>query len=228
MEEKLKSWGGIILAIGLLLAINFLPLQNFIHNPNLLFYVNRTCFWIALLLLWIYSKWVEKQPFLLWKEQKYSIIEKFVFIILLFFITFVLLISANGILRYVGVFENKSSVLNYLIKVIQNDYLLIFYILITAGVVEELFFRGYILPRITLLTKNKWVGIISTSLLFGGLHYRYGTVFQVVGPFIIGFILAVFYDIKRSLKTAVIFHFLWDLMAIAILLIAMKMGLKIQ
>ena len=179
-------------------------------------------------MLWIYSKWVEKKPFLLWKEQKYSIVEMFVFIILLFFITFVSLASTNGVLRYIGIFEDKNTVLNNIIKIVQNDYFLIFYITITAGVVEELFFRGYMLPRVTFLTKNKWVGIITTSLIFGGLHYKYGTIFQVVGPFIIGFILAVFYDIKRSLKIAVIFHFLWDLMAIAILLITMKMGLKIH
>jgi len=35
---------------------------------------------------------------------------------------------------------------------------------------EELFFRGYLMPGMGLLTKNKWLPLIITSVLFGLIH----------------------------------------------------------
>lgn len=35
---------------------------------------------------------------------------------------------------------------------------------------EEILFRGYIMQGISLISKNKWVPLLVTSILFGGLH----------------------------------------------------------
>ena len=64
-------------------------------------------------------------------------------------------------------------------------------ILIT-GFTEELAIRGYLLPRLELIFNNSWTAILISSVLFGLLHFGYGTIINVIGPFFIGLVFAYF------------------------------------
>jgi len=101
-------------------------------------------------------------------------------------------------------------------------FLLVFTAL-TAGVTEELVFRGYLQPRLELLFKNPYWAIVISSLIFGLAHIMYGTVKNVIDPFFIGLGLAIYYWRYRNIKVAMVFHFLWDLLG---LLFVMKIGAK--
>lgn len=65
---------------------------------------------------------------------------------------------------------------------------LIYYIFV-IGAVEELIFRVYLQETfISMLKKNKWIGVILSSLVFGFWHLINGSLIQVVFTFFIGLI----------------------------------------
>jgi hypothetical protein len=88
--------------------------------------------------------------------------------------------------------------------------MLLLFTCLTAGITEELIFRGYLLPRLEILFKNKWAAIIISALLFGLAHGGYGDLSKMLVPFIIGFIFAFYYTRYRSLTVLIICHFLID------------------
>jgi len=110
----------------------------------------------------------------------------------------------------------QSSRFADVMKVLQHNYPLMFFTLITAGIMEELVFRGYLLPRLNLLFKNKWLSIVLSSILFGLIHLGWGTIQNVVVPFFIGIIFAIFYERYRNIKILMLCHFLWDLLVLSL------------
>jgi len=82
-------------------------------------------------------------------------------------------------------------------------------VMLRAGIVEELFYRGYIMERLYKITNNRIIYLITPSIIFGLLHYRQG-----IGGIIIatatGLLFSYFYWIKRDLKINIMAHFLAD------------------
>ena len=116
--------------------------------------------------------------------------------------------------------------LDELMKIFRNDPFLMVFTCVTAGFVEELLFRGYLLPRLALLFNNSLVAVIVSSVLFGLMHFGYGTVINMVGPFIIGLVFAIYYWKFRNIKVLIFCHFTWDLMALLLKLLLMKYHIK--
>jgi hypothetical protein len=56
--------------------------------------------------------------------------------------------------------------------------------------------------------------ILLSSLLFGLLHFGYGTLFNMLGPFFMGIVFAFFYNKYRHMGILIIAHSLWDILAI--------------
>lgn len=209
--------GGILFSfIILLIAIASSQLFN---NPEIfnekVFFLARLKFWLCLFLIYIYSTKIEKQNFLLWKEQKYSFsfYLKAIGKILLTLIFMLFLVSL--LLKIAGANE-YSSKMEQMILILKNNKLLVLFTALSAGITEELINRGYILPRLEILFKNTNVAIIISSVLFGILHYTYETYYQIIGPFVIGLIFAVYYHKYRNIKIIIFCHFLWDLTALLI------------
>jgi membrane protease YdiL (CAAX protease family) len=80
---------------------------------------------------------------------------------------------------------------------------------------EEIIFRGYLLPRLEILLKNKNLSVIISSLFFGLIHYGYGTSIQIIGPHS-NRAFGVHYQKYRNIKILIICHFLWDLIALLV------------
>jgi membrane protease YdiL (CAAX protease family) len=78
-----------------------------------------------------------------------------------------------------------------------------------AGVVEELFYRGYIMERLEEISGRWLVYFLLPAIIFGLLHFRQG-VGGILISFVLGLILAWFYWKKRDLKANIIAHFLVD------------------
>ncbi len=77
-----------------------------------------------------------------------------------------------------------------------------------AGVGEELFFRGFLQPKI---------GIISTSILFGLVHFLFNLrkYYLIACLYIvIGFLFGFVYELFDSLWAPVIFHCVYDFSAL--------------
>jgi len=224
--QQTKTLRGVLLAILILLilasGIDLIVLRPIAGHPALIVFVERCFYWLFVAVLWLYAVKEEKQPLLIWKENKYSIGTHISHLLALFFI---IMISVNlfnfsiPFLRH----EAPSKLVPRLVDFFRKNPFLLVFTVLTAGVTEELIFRGYLQPRLELLLKNPYWAIFISSLMFGLAHFRYGTVKNVVDPFLIGLGLAIYYWRYRNIKVAMIFHFLWDLLG---LLYLIKLGAK--
>jgi membrane protease YdiL (CAAX protease family) len=78
-----------------------------------------------------------------------------------------------------------------------------------AGIVEEICYRGYVIERLEKLTGNWFVYFLLPLILFGLFHYKQG-IGGIIISFVAGAILAVLYIKRRDLKANIITHFLVD------------------
>ena len=88
----------------------------------------------------------------------------------------------------------------------------------TAGVAEELVFRGYVLTRLQVLFKNSYLPVIISSVIFGLIHFGYGTIQNILVPMFIGAVFAVYYNRYKNILIVIIAHFLYDLLLVLLTL----------
>lgn len=86
------------------------------------------------------------------------------------------------------------------------------FIALTAGICEEVIFRGYGISVLERLVKNKWIALILSSLAFMSLH---GLVFtseivRQIPYFIVGLVFGYLYQRYRRLELLIIAHFFLD------------------
>ena len=90
---------------------------------------------------------------------------------------------------------------------------LVVLIVLRAGVVEELFYRGYAIERLQLLGLNRyWAGVIPL-LIFGFAHGTNGWA-NVVLALALGAVLTAVYLWRRDLVANMIGHFMIDLISV--------------
>ncbi len=177
------------------------------------FLISRIVIWAVLFITIIYSKLIEKERFLLWNDASYPFGKSILMAISVYFIA----VFGAGILGFLIeklTHENNSARLMSMRNIFKDQYFLIFFTCITAAVVEELFFRGYLQTRLEKIYKNPTIAIIFSAAIFGILHSTYGTWAQVVGPFFIGIVFSFFYKKYKNLKILIIVHFLIDVMSL--------------
>ncbi len=73
-------------------------------------------------------------------------------------------------------------------------------IVLRAGIVEELFYRGYIIERLEKLSRSWVVTILLPSIIFGLFHYKQG-IGGIIISFLIGMIMAIAYWKKKRFKS---------------------------
>lgn len=180
------------------------------------FFLSRVILWIMLIIVFLYNVCIEKSAFLLKEEKKYSGSFYIKAVISLYFICLI----GGGILNAITMFftqEKISEKLLNLVPILRNNYFLVIFTCLTAAIVEEFLMRGYIQPRIEKIYNNSTVAIIISAVLFGILHSTYGTISQVLGPFFIGIVFAVFYKQYSNIKILIICHFMIDFIAMMIM-----------
>ncbi|WP_367754731.1 lysostaphin resistance A-like protein [Flavobacterium sp. WC2430] len=215
--QKSTVIGGIAFLLFILFTTTFfLPsIRQLGIDYKTAFFISRLIIWICLLLTFLYAMYIEKQPFLLWKEKEYSfpyyLASIAVTMIVLVFVVFVV----SMVLKTLDS-NLESKKMNEIIQFFKNNTPLIWFTSITAGITEELLFRGYLIPRLEIIVKNTFLSVLISSILFGLLHYSYGTLIQVIGPFSIGLVLALHYQKYRNIKIVIICHSLWDLASLLV------------
>jgi membrane protease YdiL (CAAX protease family) len=78
-----------------------------------------------------------------------------------------------------------------------------------AGVAEEVFYRGYLMERLSRVRNHWLVYFLLPLVLFALWHYRQG-VGGIILSFCLGAVLAAMYWKRRDLKANIIAHFLVD------------------
>lgn len=105
-----------------------------------------------------------------------------------------------ALLDQAGLYEAEESALVPQLQALLTPAVIVA-VPVLAAVTEEVFFRGYLQPRI---------GIIASSVLFGLVHSGYGTVLQLVAPFGLGLLFAYLFQRTGSLWAPIAAHFMFD------------------
>ena len=82
-------------------------------------------------------------------------------------------------------------------------------VILRAGIVEESFYRGYAIERLTALTGSRSIAVALPLVVFALFHYRQGAG-GILAAFILGAILSGLYVWKRDLIANIVAHFLID------------------
>jgi membrane protease YdiL (CAAX protease family) len=79
---------------------------------------------------------------------------------------------------------------------------------LVAPVTEELFFRGLLTPRI---------GVVFSSVVFGILHFSYGSNIEVLGTFAVGLVLGTSFKLSKSITPCILSHMAYNMLAIIVM-----------
>jgi len=204
---------GIVLAILfpwlLSVFMLYLPLK-----PPVKVYASRFIFWSDVLLLWVYALKVEKQRLLI-RTEKNSGIE---FILASVGILYLLALGAQIIASIPALFgyHENNAVMRQIAATVRGKPGLIIFISITAGVCEEVIFRGYVLTRLSLFFKNRYIPVVLSALLFSALHYKYNMPREYIFTFLIGMVFGLYYQNYGNIKPLIIAHFLIDVIGLTL------------
>lgn len=199
----------IVLYIITILYGKKLIVENF-HLESLMakVIISKILIWCIFFLTILYSLGIEKRKFTEWKDVPYRW-PFYIKIIIFTFLAFAVIgIGTSNLLHYLGFSSKTKEDLSGFVK----QYPVFIYVAsITAGIVEEYIFRGYMMTRIYSVSGSKFWAIIISSIIFSAAHYSYGTAFMLVQPFLFGLVFAVLYFKYRNLKVLIVFHILWDI-----------------
>ena len=147
--------------------------------------------------------------------------------ILIVFITLLMYpiaISANTLLMLLMSLIGNLNIPQLPTATNTNEYMiLIFIISISAGICEEVFFRGFILPGYENLGKKK--AIIFSSILFGIFHFN---LYNLLGPIVLGLVFSYLVILTDSIFAGIIGHITNNGFAVTLGFIINKMSVPIS
>jgi membrane protease YdiL (CAAX protease family) len=86
------------------------------------------------------------------------------------------------------------------------DYVTALFVMALApAIFEEILFRSTIQPLFILWTKNVWVGIIITSVLFSAIHFSF---FGFLSRTALGIVLGLLFYQTKNIWLSILMHFL--------------------
>jgi membrane protease YdiL (CAAX protease family) len=86
-------------------------------------------------------------------------------------------------------------------------YLLVLAV-IFAPIIEELLFRAVLVPR---------AGVVLSALVFGLLHFGYGSIVEVVGVVLVGLILGLVFRSSKSITPCILIHLIYNVVSITVM-----------
>ncbi|HEX5234059.1 MAG TPA: CPBP family intramembrane glutamic endopeptidase [Silvibacterium sp.] len=126
-------------------------------------------------------------------------------IALLFWIIAIVVLAATAtVLRLVHLIEPQKALLAIAPQTL-GQMLLWLALCVTAGVVEEFVFRGYLLQQFTSINGKLWIGVIASSLLFGAAH-GYEGIGGMITITVYGVLFCLLAIHRRSLRAGMIAH----------------------
>jgi len=218
-ESKNKTLiilGGMLLGIVLLfLALLAGHFPNYKEHYAWSLFLTRICIWLAVAVVFIYAAKIERQPFLPWRDEKHRWWKIVLFALGVAILLILVPSIINTIFHHFGI-PSRSAHGEMAIHTLKANIPLLVFASVTAGVTEELFVRGYMLPRLLNLVKNPALAIIISALVFGIFHIGWGTWIQIIATFWVGIVFGFFYWKFRNLKFLIIFHFCWDMLGVLV------------
>lgn len=176
------------------------------------FVISRLFFWLCFVIILVYVSKAERQRLLLWDDERYSV----GYYILSVIVILLIIVFGSAI---IGLTLKRLDLLKFspAITLMRNMSAPVKLLgIITAGVLEELIFRGYMIPRLKLFFKSGHWPVIISSVIFAAGHWGYGTLINILVPLFIGLVFSYHYYKYRNIKILIICHLLIDLNAMFI------------
>lgn len=92
-------------------------------------------------------------------------------------------------------------------------FLYIFYLSMTAGIFEEVVYRGIAISQLKLVVENKWLIILFSSLFFALIHWSMGAK-TLLMAFLLGSFWAYLFIRTGKLLPVIIAHFVYDFLTL--------------
>ncbi len=119
----------------------------------------------------------------------------------------------------------KASMLTMATMKTLADYLISLLVLAAApAIFEEVLFRGGFQQIFVGWTKNKWTGILITSVLFSAIHFSY---FGFLPRLALGIVLGLIFYYGKNIWFSILLHFLNNALVVTQLYVAGKQGKSI-
>jgi len=231
MDLTFSTRQKIIITAGILIAFFYYPLAGSIsfrgngYTVHTLF-ISRLVIWFEVVVLFLYVTYAEKSKLLLWPESK----QTFWFYPASFGALYLLGIGAGVVSKAPALFglHDNRVIMIHMIVILNKSLPLLIFSAITAGIVEELIFRGYLVPRLELIFKNKYMPVIISSLMFGLIHFRYHSYSEVIFATLFGGVFAIHYQWYRNIKILIVTHACVDLVSFLIFRLALAYHLPVK
>lgn len=215
MNSQFKGWQRVLLIIlpyalimGLFQMVGLIVAGSDLTDRNVNFRLWQDVIIIlftlagTILVIWFFRKFIDKEPFagigIPIKKRGMDIALGLLFGLLIMTVGF-------GILIILG--EIKVGTINFQ----PSQLLLSMALFILVSFNEELFMRGYVLKNL-MLSVNKYVALLISSLAFGAMHLL-NPHFSLITFFVItlsGIILGLAYIYTKNLWFPISLHFSWN------------------
>jgi membrane protease YdiL (CAAX protease family) len=116
-----------------------------------------------------------------------------------------LVLFCLGVAAIVLKFNDQEKVSD---KISSLPMIVLLFAVVGAPLTEELFFRAFLVPR---------TGIIVSAIVFGLLHFAYGSVVEVMGALVIGLVLGASYRFSKSVAPCMLAHMLYNAISITVI-----------
>jgi hypothetical protein len=164
--------------------------------------------WGTIVFLFFYAYKVERQSFIIWKEDDTSV--GFILLsVAVLYVAYIIIAVVSSIPASFG-YRESGDMMRKIMLVLKGHPALIFLISLTAGATEELTFRGYILTRLSTYFKEPYMPIIVSSALFSAMHYSYHSLGEFIFTFLLGVVFSVYYIKYRNIHALILTHCLID------------------
>jgi len=212
-RQNLISLAGVVIAMLFPFLLSLLLILSSLSYPDKVLY-SRFIFWAEVLVLMLYASKAEKKKFLIWDDKPADIGFFIISVVALYFLSLACGIIGS-IPKFLGWHED-NAIFKRIIATFTNRPWLMLFTAVTAGVTEELIFRGYILTRLSLLFKNKYLPIIISAIAFSSLHYSYRSLREYILTFLIGILFGAYYQKYRNIKVLIVVHFMIDIISLEV------------
>jgi len=177
-----------------------------------LFY-SRIILWTWFLFLSLYVIKIEKQKLILGPQKKYSV-RFYILSIIALLLSIIIISTILAKIEALFGLNDNSKTLGEIISIFQNNKPLLLFTILTAAILEELYFRAYLVSRLEILLKSPVLAVVISSVLFSIAHIGFGNAAQMINTGFIGIISAWYFVKYRNIKVLIVTHFLIDLIGV--------------
>ena len=202
--EFMKTKNNFAVITGLLLSLFGLPIISLITR----YFPDETkTIWVATIILLILVKYWEGRPYSSIGFASLTVKDGLLAVV----IGIVLSISVPLLTLLASQFL-PSTTEGSIVSTAQAPWLILLFSVLTAGITEEIIFRGYLIERLSKLTGKSVIAVVISVIAFTLPHLLNWNIVHVVGVVLpLGLILSWIYLWKRNILFNMIVHIVIDL-----------------